>query len=108
MALLARFIIFLIVFYLILRAFRSFLSQPAKGSENSEKTNSGGNEPIWDPYRVLGVSPGASKDEIKKAYHQALIQYHPDKVEHLGVELKRLAAEKTHSINKAYRELTGE
>ncbi len=33
---------------------------------------------IDDPYKVLGVSPGASQDEIKKAYRRKTKEYHPD------------------------------
>ncbi|TVY62260.1 DnaJ protein-like protein xdj1 [Lachnellula suecica] len=33
-----------------------------------------------DLYEVLGISKGATKSEIKKAYHKAALQHHPDKV----------------------------
>jgi DnaJ like chaperone protein len=56
----------------------------------------------FDPYQVLRVTRGASKEEIKAAYFNLIKQYHPDKVSHLGQEFQKLADEKARLINRAY------
>ena len=33
---------------------------------------------MTDPYSVLGISPGADDETLKKAYRQKCKQYHPD------------------------------
>lgn len=53
-------------------------------------------------YAVLGLEKGAGMEEIKKAYRKLCLQYHPDKVGHLGEEFKRVAEEKMKEINVAY------
>ena len=50
-----------------------------------------------DPYKVLGVSPDASDEEIKKAYRDLAKRYHPDM--NPG---DASAAEKMNEINDAY------
>jgi len=57
-------------------------------------------------YEVLGVHPGASQEEIKKAYKDAVKKHHPDKVQHLGEEFKKIAEEKLKKITEAYRVLS--
>ena len=56
---------------------------------------------MTDPYKVLGVSPGATDDEIKKAYRKLAMKYHPDR--NPGDEA---AAKKMQEINAAYDQLT--
>ena len=53
-----------------------------------------------DPYRVLGVSPEASDDDIKKAYRKLSRQYHPDA--NVNNPNKEEAEEKFKEVQKAY------
>lgn len=55
---------------------------------------------IDDPYQVLGVSPDASPDEIKKAYRALAKKYHPD-LHPNDPE----AARKMNEINAAYDQI---
>jgi uncharacterized membrane protein YkvA (DUF1232 family) len=57
------------------------------------------------PHQVLGVRPGASPEEIKRAYMRLANQYHPDKVQHLGEEFRMLAEERFKEIQAAYQKL---
>lgn len=53
-------------------------------------------------YATLGLSAGATPEEIKKAYRKLSMQYHPDKVRHLGEEFRAIAEEKMKEINAAH------
>ena len=53
-------------------------------------------------YAVLGLQSGVDFVTIKKTYRKLSMQYHPDKVAHLGEEFKAVAEEKMKEINAAY------
>lgn len=58
---------------------------------------------MTDPYKVLGVSPNASDDEVKAAYRELAKKYHPDR--YANNPLSDLAQEKMQEINQAYDEI---
>ncbi len=81
---------------------------PAGNRTSSGSAASGPSEarPSSDPYTVLGIQRGASREEIRQAYRERLREYHPDRVDDLGEELREVAHRRTIAIRRAYDELT--
>lgn len=61
---------------------------------------------IFDPYSVLGVSSGASDEEIKKAYRNLSRRYHPDA--NMNNPNKEQAEERFKEIQQAYEQIMKE
>ena len=53
-------------------------------------------------YKILGIEPSATDEEVKKAYREMAKKNHPDLVSNLGEEVREAAEKKFQEINAAY------
>jgi len=60
---------------------------------------------INNAYQILDTTPDANEEELKKAYRKMAVKYHPDKVAHLGEDVKKSATEKFQKVQAAYEEI---
>jgi DnaJ like chaperone protein len=56
---------------------------------------------LEDAYKVLGLTPQATDDEVKKTYRRLALEHHPDRVAKLGEDVRRAAEKKFQEINAA-------
>lgn len=61
-----------------------------------------------DLYAALGVESSASSADIKKAYRQKALQYHPDRFSHMQAAEREAAQEAMPVINEAYEILSSD
>jgi DnaJ like chaperone protein len=60
---------------------------------------------INSAYDILEIIPEATNEEVKKAYRRLAVEYHPDKVAHLGEDIRKSATEKFQTLNAAYEQI---
>ena len=60
-----------------------------------------------DPYAVLGLMPGAERDEVRRVYRSLVAEHHPDRLIAKGVpeELIEIATGRMAAINDAYNRI---
>jgi DnaJ like chaperone protein len=58
-----------------------------------------------DLYTILDVDKNVSDEELKRAYKKMAIKYHPDKVSHLGEDVRKEAEQKFQTLNNAYDQI---
>lgn len=78
-------------------------------NDNTSKTESRAYTPppttdpkVFNAYKTLGVSEGASVESIKSAYKNLIKKYHPDRVSTLSKSEQEAAYKKSQEINSAY------
>ena len=71
-------------------------------SAEQECDNGSGSEMTPDEARsILEVSRSASRQDIRAAFREQMLKYHPDRVAHLGEEFQKIAEQKSKAINRA-------
>ncbi|GMI91930.1 translocon at the outer envelope membrane of chloroplasts 12, DNA J protein C22 [Hibiscus trionum] len=79
----------------------SWMQMKEKGKKKEKTANRvrvccSSSSSVMDPYKTLRIQPGASESEVKKAFRQLALQYHPDvcRGSNCGVQFQ--------TINEAY------
>lgn len=100
------------IFYITLKASKPHIRvRKKRTTQNHQKhytysepppVNNKGSLNLTEAYKVLGLLPGASLEDAKKAYKEKIAKNHPDKVSHLSKELQERAKELTIQLNESY------
>lgn len=71
------------------------------GSQGGNRQNVSSADELARAYKILGILPTATDEEVKKAYRKMALKHHPDRVATLGEDVKRNAEKKFQEINNA-------
>lgn len=74
-----------------------------RGGSHSEGKRKPGERDDAYYYSVLGLTPDADVEHIRKTYRKLMAMYHPDRVATLSAAKQAEAVEKAKRINEAYQ-----
>jgi len=84
-----------------LQAIRNDAETMGVNPQNVDQMAGLGGKTLDDAYKVLGLTPDATDEEVRKAYRQMALKHHPDKVATLGEDVRKAAEKKFQEINDA-------
>jgi hypothetical protein len=76
-------------------------------SKNGRTAMTGSDHATPDDYRLLGLQPGASLHEVKRAYRESAKRWHPDRYAGVSDWERTRAEEKFKDLQDAYRRILG-
>ena len=82
-------------------ALREIIAHLGLNPSLTEQLLSLGGTTLEDAYRILGLTPDATDAEVRSAYRKLVVENHPDKVAHLGEDVKAAATKKLQQITEA-------
>ena len=80
-------------------------SDHARGQDGGPRRETVRPPRLLTPHEILGVTSTATATEIKERFHRLAVQYHPDKVHHLGKEFQDEAHKRFVQLQEAYATL---
>lgn len=93
--------------YLLMNGGYNYSGGYSGGYSNSYsgRTSSQSFSNIENDYKILEISSAATDEEVKTAYRNLAKKYHPDRVSHLGEEIRKDAEEKFKHLQQAYERI---
>lgn len=79
--------------------------EQARRLQRAQAQNAGDEDAVFDPYAVLGLTAGATADQVRAAYEQAKAKYDASQYEHFGGELQAHFKAKAEAVERAFQML---
>ena len=73
--------------------------------QQAQAQHAAGDDAVFDPYAVLGLTPDATADQVRAAYQQAKAKYDASQYEHFGGELQAHFKAKAEAVERAFQML---
>ena len=74
--------------------------EDARRRASSGRSSTAKNETYYG--RILGLQGRVTWTDVRSRYRELVVQYHPDKVNHLGPKLRAVAEHEMKEINEAF------